>query len=1627
MQAYAMTSSTVQRSDLPSPQQTPCSRQPGPTSQSGYYSVQQRTLNQWNASQFVGLNNGHSFSSSAQPHSSSAHLQSSPVSRNDLPGPQQTLSSEGPGPTSQTTCYSVQQNTLIQWNNNTQSLGLSNGQSSQPNSGLQSSQTPKFQFASPWSQLLYRTSASFKGPCPNVTVQFQQSPPAHLKVPTVSYHSQSSHTNTTIQGYKNMPPIQNVSCTSNAVWFPPVSSSGSSVLENNQAHGSVPPRYHPSSGQYNRMQIMHQPAAQPQQTSPNVQVSQAAQRIQVNQGQIRAVRNGASYGSVAQSSAAAQPPVVPSLPPSYRGHHTIISQGQSQHNVNQVQNSSYRTQNVSQSQVNQGQSGLTSFVIQSQSEQAINQSSSVSQPQPQVFGDILEEARKMQALQRSTTVPISGHHSTTSLPSFQAHQRSTEPQGLQSDSTMATLTRTSQDTTSHISPANQARLPTRSGPNRYSKETLLSLLLQRDDGQVQSKGNSPLSCSNSSFRAQVVESRGGHQQTTSPTTTSVADCPRTQASLSQNSVPSNPSKRVIQRVGPAPPKGVERAVEGTKSSRLQTESSDKRHREVEHCTDPADCLELVMALQKAVRQFHRAVAIVPPISQQADPGEKEDGPPSADDSLPLKINAVWSLDKDDESLEKEKTAPSLPEEISKEPLELSSVTLPQTQEAIKPGNGSTVNISICTPSETQRFDLPQADNGPTSKSPSSNTSQAPICYIDLTESPVQQNDDLNESHSDCAAFDLSTVPVTAFTLGKLQHLVKSLEASSAEKEKETATDLIKSILALYWDGDVRNILKDRQEAHWLNTIAEVCITEEQAVVLQSLEPENLKRLTCHYHVLENEITFSDQFRSSWLNVDGNPADIDKVLAEPVSEYDFTWCKDASQSVLDNTMNPKDVLVRTGRKDDEAQVLSTLKESSETTSRNIAVNPAHALVKVGGNDSEDLVPSTQKGLPETTADNAAKENVISDCGLSEPERVAADFQNNAVMLKEPVNLSLKNQTHIQLHRKPNSQLQDVNTNPAEFMHSAGKPCGLSENEKAEYRKDLRGTRTDAFSTPLSPKSNPNDIIEQKNRIDDEQTCAELPVPTSHLNDSDQHVENDGSTCEREDISNVSSPDDSLLMDIIVLSSDDATTIFKCDKQKEAPRDDSKLFATLPLTQPNNLNGGAGTPPSHVKFTCPHVTDIMSDGDHFCSKCWDETPLLDIDLEEALLSPEEGGPNVTSSPMRPVETQLKQLEELTEPPCSDNARITESVLLAPEVDDSETTRAPAKPGVERQSPSPQSGNLPFRELFGPAGSVSSKPVLEDICEVESSARAELPMAIAHPEKMKSSQTTTLAKRLSSSKYLSCKKRKLSKALAAAADNNLFSPGVINAGAHKQQSGVQSFTSSSDGQISGDARNKVRGEEEKRTPIKIRIQTNKHSTWTEMDGKAPFKLQVSKAVEPHQPKNVIPQKPEGPGCSPPSGSAASQQSKHGLSKQAGQKKSVKKVNFLLYGSQNSDRDFLHECHDRGKSSSAPVYISVSAATRAGMSYTDVPSAKQKVYSQWSSSFVQKQNTLSRRKYQKKFERELKNRIEIQKQIMRERATYKAGRGKQLTKGLKHKGDKDKAQEPKKLKTTIIEDYFG
>ncbi|KAI4899273.1 hypothetical protein NFI96_003837 [Prochilodus magdalenae] len=1530
MQAYDMTSPPVRWNHLPSPQQLPCSRQPGPVSQSAYYSTPHRTVNQRNTYQPVGLHNGHAFGSSfSQPHPSAANLQQTPGSRNDLPVPG-----------SQPAHYSAQQQMVSQWVN-LQSRGLSTRQSSQPNSGsatLQSSQASQQHSNSLQRPMLYSISAALKNPCPNVTVLHM--PAAHPEASAANYPSQPFHTNTGPQGHNNTAPIQNVQFNANRVWFPQASTNGRPALENNQLRSPVPPRFQSSSGQHNLVQTMYQPAPQPQQT-----------------------------------------PATSLLPP-YRSRHMVMRR--SQHNVTQPQNSSpiqdhpqsYRAQNVRQSPVNHevptGQSSpvispshgpLASSAVQGQAERRISHGSSSSVSHPQFFGNIIEQVQqKLREAKQCNGVPVSGLQSTINLPLFPA-QHNTESQGLQPNGTTALLPRTSPNMASLNSSSSQAPLSTHSGPVDYSRVSLLELLLESDDRQVRNQGKSPPSFSNS--RAQAIERRGGPQQTASPTTSMAGG---SQAHVLHYGAPSNSRTGESPRVGPASSTGEAISaneggrlrtvgVDGAQSSRSQTNRSDKQHREVEHCTDPADCLALVLALQRAVRQVHRAVAVVPPISQQADPGQKEDVPASPDDSLPCKIAAVWTLDENGKGMEKDKAEPSVPEEMNKEP---SSVTPPQVQEPIKSGKAPIVN-SEKTSAGPPSFALPQ--NRPVAKS---HGSQAPTCVIDLTESPEQQSNDLDKSCSDYATCDLSTVPVRRFSLEKLQHLVDSLEAMPADKvkhKKMEKMDVIKSILDLYWDGDLRNVLKERNAAKWLDSIAKLRVEEPHDHVLEYLEPEKLKRLPGL--ILKNEISLPTQFKSSWLNLDGQPADIDKVLAEPLSEYDFTWCKDGP--------------VKIRGQDAEDLVISSQKELSETTSDSGAVNPEHNLVQVGGSNAGNLVVSTRKELKETTSDDT--ENVSSGSCLSEPASPATDIQCDVVMLEDPViQKSLENQADpFQGHPKADHPTQQAHANPAGLVHSE-ESDGPSQSNKAELKKDHSNTRKEAVNPPLSPT-----------------TPTESPgVSTSQSGDSDHHVESefDG------DLSDASSSD-SLLMKVILLTSDDASVIFKkCDKQNEPLQEMSEVLASLSPNRPNDQPGKAASSPHHAMFTCPHVTDILSDGDHFCSKCWEETPLLDVDLDESLFSPEEGEPlSVMSTPIRPVgEAQpCKQAEELTEPACSDNDGTTGSSLVCPsEIDGPEITGDPD----EGQSLSPKYVNAPVVEPVGPSCSESGSPVGEEVREAYSLAGEESPKAYVQ----------TSGRRLSLSTCRAHKKRKLFKTLSAPEGDGLFRPDVVVNAIHKPHPGVHS--PGSDGQSS---------REEGRPPIKIRIiQTNKHSSRTEVEA---CKTDRKASSKPHASSPVEPQKLESPGCSPPS----SQQQKDGCRKQTGPKKNVKKVKFLLYGSQNSDRDFNHRCHDREKDSSAPVYITVSAATLAGRTYSDVPSAKQKVYSQWSSSFVQKLNSPSRKKHQKTSVRELKSRITMQKQIMKDRAMSKSKGETQLTKGLKRKGHDAPTQEPKKLKATVIRDYFG
>ncbi len=90
-------------------------------------------------------------------------------------------------------------------------------------------------------------------------------------------------------------------------------------------------------------------------------------------------------------------------------------------------------------------------------------------------------------------------------------------------------------------------------------------------------------------------------------------------------------------------------VQSAQTGTHQTSSDENRRKgtsqhNIQYSMDPADCLEVVFALQKADQQSHKAIAIVPPISQQiSNAAPMADTSPKKAESPPLKIDCVWSL------------------------------------------------------------------------------------------------------------------------------------------------------------------------------------------------------------------------------------------------------------------------------------------------------------------------------------------------------------------------------------------------------------------------------------------------------------------------------------------------------------------------------------------------------------------------------------------------------------------------------------------------------------------------------------------------------------------------------------------------------------------------------------------------------------------------------------------------------------------------------------------------------------------------------------------------------------------------------------------------------------------------
>ncbi|XP_016390794.1 uncharacterized protein LOC107725890 [Sinocyclocheilus rhinocerous] len=440
--------------------------------------------------------------------------------------------------------------------------------------------------------------------------------------------------------------------------------------------------------------------------------------------------------------------------------------------------------------------------------------------------------------------------------------------------------------------------------------------------------------------------------------------------------------------------GVQYAQTGTH----QTSNDENRRKgtsqhNIQYSTDPADCLEVVFALQKAAQQIHKAIAIVPPISQQIiNTAPTADTSPKKAESPPLKIDCVWSLV---EESNEQKTVNDKLSESSSQTAEQDNKSLENTTES------NIADPDACSASRVE-------------------------CQND-----VQQSD----CDSSNPSFDLSNVPVIDHTLEKLMDLAKSLEMTELlAGYPEYSESVLERIVKLYWNGKASNMLEPLKSFGEVLHLSIIYAKDYGSVVFKGIETENLKKLA-HCNILKKEMySSSEEFRSSWLNVDGQPADIEKVLSEPQLD-DATVFKATPQTFSDNTVVASASLG-----------VNSLTDMPEVSSEEKSVNPhtsspTDLFIQKAGNDSEEV-----------TAENHGHSYVV--------------------LRKESEKETFKKQEDI-------NQNQNFNTEPSDISplaeRSTEKPADLG-NAKEVFRQDHEQTRDNVSDSPsLSPGDSVSDGV------------------------------------------------------------------------------------------------------------------------------------------------------------------------------------------------------------------------------------------------------------------------------------------------------------------------------------------------------------------------------------------------------------------------------------------------------------------------------------------------------------------------------------------------------------------------
>ncbi|XP_017569177.2 uncharacterized protein si:ch211-106e7.2 isoform X1 [Pygocentrus nattereri] len=292
----------------------------------------------------------------------------------------------------------------------------------------------------------------------------------------------------------------------------------------------------------------------------------------------------------------------------------------------------------------------------------------------------------------------------------------------------------------------------------------------------------------------------------------------------------------------------------------------------------------------------------------------------------------------------------------------------------------------------------------------------------------------------------SSVPVTKWSLQKLQALVINSEQRQKKSQKEIPLkECLTTIINLYWGGDYRNLCEAvRSDIYTIMKEVKLHCGTKDAVILQEIPKEKFDQLTEHFHILKHDSAPPEEIQSSFSNL--NEKVDDEEYGYSSSLMTFHSAPEVGVEVVEQQKNMQ--------VDENGKALLTVHEkNSKNVGHGTLIdnnNPVRTDLKTKWTGSlRETVGRKEPFLSKSSVETAdyCEMVTVSYDAIGEPSKLEEENHSprNEVPLLESLNKQSPAVSDESVHVKPEDRLQ----HPAADKTPQLDDCGNSSDSSDPF--------------------------------------------------------------------------------------------------------------------------------------------------------------------------------------------------------------------------------------------------------------------------------------------------------------------------------------------------------------------------------------------------------------------------------------------------------------------------------------------------------------------------------------------------------------------------------------------------